>query len=128
MRMSVRPVEITVFTIIVMIIGALGVIVGILAVSVFAVPTLTNLSAGWLTIPGIIAIIGGVVYLITSYGLWMMMNWARISILILTIPTIVGSFLALFVFPIGTVAGIIGFVFCIITIVYLTGEVKTSFQ
>ncbi|WXG39764.1 MAG: hypothetical protein WED07_02860 [Candidatus Freyarchaeum deiterrae] len=127
MSTSTRPVPITFFTIIALIMGVLGIVASMLIFFVYAVPSITNLSTDGDATIGVIVLIVAVVYLITSFGLWMLKNWARLLMLILVIPTIIGSFLALFVFPIGTVAGIIGFIFCIIIVVYMTGEVKVYF-
>nr|MDO8082606.1 hypothetical protein [Candidatus Freyarchaeota archaeon] len=119
--MSERPEHVAGFVIIIMILGILIIVGGIIAL-ILAAPTLMNLQEGFSPIIGIVGIIVGAIYLMLGFGLWMLKNWARILTIILAILTIIGSILGLFIFPIGTVAGVIGLFLSIIIIVYLTRE------
>lgn len=64
---------------------------------------------------GVIAILIGILYAITGWGLWNLKSWARIVAIILGI-------LSLFNFPIGTIIGIV-----VLWYLFKT-DIKTAFQ
>lgn len=114
-----RPLGITIIAIILGIEGILSIIAGILLLAG---------SGGSLVVPGIIALILGVLYLIVAWGLWTLQPWAFWTTVVLEVITLINGIIALTQHNAGT--GIFYIVISLIILVYLFADrnVRAAFR
>ena len=108
-----RPLGITIIAIIVAIHGILGIIGGILLLG---------------TIPGVIALILGILELILAWGLWTLQPWAFWATVIIEVITLLDGIFALVRGTAGP--GIVTIVIALIVLIYLFADrnVRAAFR
>ena len=110
-----RPLGITIIAIIVAIFGILGIIDGILSLSIS-------------TTAGVIALVLGVLELILAWGLWTLQRWAFWAAVIIEILALINS---IYAFTQGSVASaIVGIIIALVILIYLFADanVRAAFR
>jgi hypothetical protein len=114
-----RPLGITIIAIILGIEGVLSIIAGILLLAG---------SGGALALPGIIALILGVLYLIVAWGLWTLQPWAFWTTVVLEVITLINGIIAFTQRNVAT--GILYIVLSLVILIYLFADrnVRAAFR